>query len=360
MRVRDAALIRKLCGLGLPAQSLVQSLLPALREIITAHSGGVFWVDAEGQMTALYAERLLQPEAMASYYDRHYQDAVEGFAAAFSRRAQRSDPVSTHSYSGSERGTDYFREVLRPLDAYHVLYAILAFDGMPYAQLSLYRGEHDEPFGGKEQRTLGSLLHYLSPALRNPHRPPAGDERWVLVEESIGIVAASGQIVSAAKEWRRLVRLAALSELSPSQAGTESRQIALFLQSFTFNRRPADAKGLPAETIRQTPWGRFVIRVFALDGVGGNGGQTGFLIRREEPRALSLIRGSGQSPLSPQQREVALLLADGMTNPEIAHALNLSLNTASYHVKQVYSRLDVNDRGSVENRLLDLAREVMS
>src|SRR5918993_5202046 len=111
MRVRDAALIRKLCGLGLPPQSLVQSLLPALRDFIPSHSGGVFWVYADAQMTALYAERLLEPEAMAAYYERHYKDAVEGFAAAFNKRAASADPVSTHSFSAAECATSYFREI---------------------------------------------------------------------------------------------------------------------------------------------------------------------------------------------------------------------------------------------------------
>jgi hypothetical protein len=72
MRVRDAAFIRKLCALGLPPRSLVLALLPAQRQVVPAHSGGVFWVDRNGQMTGLYAERLLPPEAMTAYYERHY------------------------------------------------------------------------------------------------------------------------------------------------------------------------------------------------------------------------------------------------------------------------------------------------
>ena len=95
--------------------------------------------------------------------------------------------------------------------------------------------------------------------------------------------------------------------------------------------------------------------MFALDGASGTEEHAGLLVRREEPRILALVRGVGNSPLSPQQREVALLLADGKTNPEIASALGLTLNTASYHVKEVYAKLDVNDRNDIDALLLRLA-----
>ena len=41
-RKRQLALIRKLCGLGLPAQTLAPSLLPALRTLIPSHSAAVY------------------------------------------------------------------------------------------------------------------------------------------------------------------------------------------------------------------------------------------------------------------------------------------------------------------------------
>ena len=86
----------------------------------------------------------------------------------------------------------------------------------------------------------------------------------------------------------------------------------------------------------------------------------GLLIRREEPRSLSLVRGTGMAALSPQQREVALLIAAGRSNREIAQDLGLSFNTASSHVKQVYARLGVNERSAVAQKLLHLAQAVMA
>jgi DNA-binding CsgD family transcriptional regulator len=93
------------------------------------------------------------------------------------------------------------------------------------------------------------------------------------------------------------------------------------------------------------------------DTAGRRADQVGLLIGRTEPRALALVRGTGASGLSPQQREVALLVASGKSNHEIARALSLALNTASYHVKQVFARLKVHSRKEVERALLKLAHD---
>jgi DNA-binding CsgD family transcriptional regulator len=354
MRARDVAFIRKLCTLGLPPRSLVLSLLPALRELVPAHSAGVFWVDAAGQMTSLYAERLLPPDAMAAYHERHYGDQKDGFAAAFRARAKAEDPVSWHSFSRREQATDYFRDVLKPLDSFHVLYAVLSDGRRPFAQLSLYRGERDKAFGATDAQALSGLLRYLAAGLAEPDRPAIRSEESVVVEEQLGIVTSAGEIVSGSDAWKRLVRLGAVARVSPGEAARERGAIEDFLRELT---EGAHGGARRPQIVRETAWGRFTVTAFRLDDERGRRGtQVALLIRREEPKALSLVRGAGNSELSPQQREVALLLAQGKTNPEIAEALGLTLNTASYHVKQVYAKLDVNDRDAVSERLLSLAQ----
>lgn len=355
MRTRDAAFIRKLCTLGLPPRALVLSLLPALRSLVPAHSGGVFWVDGRGQMAGLYAERMLPPDAMAAYYERHYGRHDEGFAAAFRRRAAAPDPVSAHTFSAAERATDYFRDVLAPLDAYHVLYAILKDAHGPFAQVSLYRGEREAAFDREDMATLRALVRYLALGLAEPDRPGGASEESVAVEEAVGVVTLSGDVVSASDDWRRLVRLSAVAQVAPSSALAERPAIEDFLRQASAVTDTA-APGRH-DIVRNTTWGRFVIRAYRLaDERKRRADQVALLIRREEPRSLSLVRGAGHSELSPQQREVALLLAQGRTNAEIAEDLGLTINTASYHVKQVYLRLQVNDRDAVQGALLKRAQ----
>lgn len=361
-RVRDVSFIRKLCALGLPAQTIAQCLLPELRKFIPSHSAGVFWVDQQGEMTSLYAERLLPPDAMAAYYERHYAVKAKSFSDAFRRRARSADPISFHSFSGAEQNTDYFRDVMQRLDAYHVLYGVLKEGTRPLAQISFYRGVADKPFDKGSADTLRSVLRYLATGLGASASNAPSEDAAVVAEEDLGIVSFTGAMINAPETWHRLLRLAALAEVSPRHALKEHQAIELFVQRIC-EELLSKHRNVPRrrELIHETAWGRFVIRAFPLtDPRGRRADQVGLLIRREEPRSLSLVRGTGMAALSPQQREVALLIAAGKSNREIADELGLSFNTASSHVKQVYARLEVNERSAVAQKLLLLAQSVVA
>lgn len=65
--------------------------------------------------------------------------------------------------------------------------------------------------------------------------------------------------------------------------------------------------------------------------------------------AQVLIRQTMQAPtpaydLTEREREVLGLLVEGMTNRELAEALNISLSTAKFHVSAILSKLNVNSR----------------
>ena len=49
--------------------------------------------------------------------------------------------------------------------------------------------------------------------------------------------------------------------------------------------------------------------------------------------------------LTPREREVLALLADGRTNPQIAETLFISPKTASVHVSNILAKLGVANRG---------------
>jgi NarL family two-component system response regulator LiaR len=65
--------------------------------------------------------------------------------------------------------------------------------------------------------------------------------------------------------------------------------------------------------------------------------------------AQALIQNAHQDPvpgqdLTPREREVLELMAEGLNNPEIALTLNVSRSTARAHVSQILSKLGVSNR----------------
>lgn len=59
-------------------------------------------------------------------------------------------------------------------------------------------------------------------------------------------------------------------------------------------------------------------------------------------------------PLTGREIEVLKLIAEGMSNPEIAEKLVLSVGTVKTHVKRIYRKLNVNDRVTAASRAREL------
>ena len=76
--------------------------------------------------------------------------------------------------------------------------------------------------------------------------------------------------------------------------------------------------------------------------------------RRDEAAALLRRLGDGPAPpsdgpgvLTPREREVAVLLAEGLSNGEIARRLYISTKTASVHVSNILAKLGMASRAEV-------------
>jgi LuxR family maltose regulon positive regulatory protein len=66
---------------------------------------------------------------------------------------------------------------------------------------------------------------------------------------------------------------------------------------------------------------------------------------RSESRATAPARSTLLAePLSPQEARILRLLAAGLSNPEIAQELVVSVNTVKTHVKSIYVKLNVRTR----------------
>jgi DNA-binding NarL/FixJ family response regulator len=55
--------------------------------------------------------------------------------------------------------------------------------------------------------------------------------------------------------------------------------------------------------------------------------------------------------LTKREREVAAYVAQGMSNPEIAEALGLSVRTITTHLERIYDKLDVRSRSALTHYL---------
>lgn len=350
--------LRQLCNLGLPAPILLPSLLPAIRALVHSSHAAFFYCDASGNMTNIYAERMLPPEAMALYYERYYRDDKVAFSKAYLGRVNSHEPVSRKTVTSAEQETGYYRDVLSVLDAEHVLYGIVRSPHNGHealGQLSLYRGRDESAFTTQDAAALKDVLHYLSSALVNDPQAVLRSPTEQTAEEAMAVLAEDGEVMFADEAWSRMVRMARGEAISPGNARDEPRAISAFIQGVL---KAARASKRALHWV-ESPWGRFVFRHHELDAAGATmrlvGGTTAkataLVLSRLANESVRLTEGAAKLDLSSQQREVALMIALGLTNAEIGEKLGVSVNTAGYHVKQVFAKLNVHERGEVAQLL---------
>jgi DNA-binding NarL/FixJ family response regulator len=72
----------------------------------------------------------------------------------------------------------------------------------------------------------------------------------------------------------------------------------------------------------------------------------GMLLRRVTELAANghVPERPGEPPLTQREREVLGLLADGLTNKQIAHRLSIEMPTVKNHVHSILGKLDVHRR----------------
>jgi DNA-binding CsgD family transcriptional regulator len=95
-------------------------------------------------------------------------------------------------------------------------------------------------------------------------------------------------------------------------------------------RRALEAAGRAFDGLRSTGWGAVVAG--ELQRIGGR-------------------RPDHAGALTPAERSVAALVADGLSNKEIAHALAVSVATVERHLSRAYAKLGVQSRAQLTRRL---------
>jgi DNA-binding CsgD family transcriptional regulator len=70
------------------------------------------------------------------------------------------------------------------------------------------------------------------------------------------------------------------------------------------------------------------------------------------PRSMFVNGSSEDYHLTPREREILRLLADGLLKKEIADALDLSASTVSGHLQRVYAKLHVSTNTSAVAKAL--------
>jgi DNA-binding CsgD family transcriptional regulator len=286
------------------------------------------------------------------YFGRHYESAVHSFRERVLAQARDGAFVREAVADDEMLGSDYYREIRAPLGAFRILYAVLQDKGRPLGQLSLYRNQGAPAFGRDDREAFEAACRYLQQPLREPSAPTVADaaqfresgQAALLVCSGDGRVrqaSGRGHALLAQASGCRINRFTMVGELEQAGIDLLRRLLARAEEgtemddAWVYSLQVANASGV------------FRLRAYPIsEGFG-------VLIERHEHLLVRLVDAMRGLRLSSQQCEVALLLARGLSNADVARELGVSLNTASYHVKQLFTKLDAHDRDEVIARVLE-------
>lgn len=354
MSKKSAALarIRQLACLGLPGGLFISSLLPALRGLTESDSAAFFWLDDSGGIANFYAEHIPLPDAGAtaspgapvflSENAAWSETPLRPFAAAVLASTVESELASNGLYS----------EILKRNGAHYILHGMARQEGLAIGRLSLFRSSAGRPFGLREIAALSSVMRYVARGLDHSMQDDDGEPDEVLEQELL-IADRAGTVLHATERGRRLLLLSSGCPLGartlPTASSVSQQLLRAVCADGAANGNPLAP---PSVMSRDTLWGRFELRGYCLsDEMQSDRALVGVHVIRNQPACLRFVNAMGALPLSPQQREIALLIARGGSNRDIAARLSVSINTVAYHIKQLFYKLRVHDRAGLLARI---------
>jgi len=359
-RKKTLAYIRQLCSIGLGAESIMPSLLIAIRDAIPCRGAAFFFLDERFDITNVYIDDI-QSIKILSVYLTEYMNKLEvpewgGFSEYV--RTHRSISDRRSEISPSFYNSSLYNECFFPIRIGPPLMVPIYENEQCLGVLDLFREPRDIPFSSSEKRQLSFIAPYIAHAFTSKQRM---NNCYDDTEET-GLVVCNkiGEVQYCCPEGRRLMYLAffpVINERSMKRCfDYVIKQKLLELTSRVvkiFSGQSAEAPVLH----RTNYWGRFVFRGYWLDENKNHDSLIGLYIKRQVPRQLKIMSTIHNSNLSWRQREIALLIAEGLSTSQIAKQLGVTNNTAIYHIRRAYEKLDAHTRKDFVERLTSQQRD---
>ncbi|WP_028601206.1 helix-turn-helix transcriptional regulator [Ottowia thiooxydans] len=352
-RVQQQALARvqHMACLDFNGPQLIEALFHELHHLIFFDTGGYFYPGSEGAMGA-YIEPSLARDMMHIYFDpeimaserKVIRRSAHDFAAAVrgDHGPQMMEQLITVPIAELMR-SDFYNLTLRPAELLDCLSLVLRTpQGAGVGAIKLYRGTQAPRFGPEEVAMMAQLEPWLARVLQLGE----ADAKDTVVHDSAMLVASpQGQLLWTSPEADRLMALAfeprwyRRSELPPA--------LQALLRRLEYARQGASLPEPPQLDLHNAS-GTFSLRATLMEAVAGEGRAVGIAITQRVPRVAKLLPTLRALGLPQRQHELAYWLVRGLPEEQIATRMGISANTATYHRRQVYIRLGVQNRQELQ------------
>lgn len=357
----EIAHFRQMCCLGVESQTAMPSLLKSLHRLIGSNSNSFYWAAHNGDITNVYMEQLMPKDIAACFFKEFVNNRAREFSALDLRKYLPKGKVVGNSakvFPKAFHQSDVYNLIWRPQSRKHLLWARIRDAEGRANGVALSRVAGDAEFSEHDEQLLTQLAPYLAHALNARPVPPA--QLVNAGESAVVVVNRGGEIEHESAEGRRLLVLAAHPRIAPGAVDWSGDSVVTAVLGNLLGRIEALSAGrptFPPIIELQNPWGKFILRAYPMES-GDAASLVVILIERQIPLKLKLLNAMQSLPLSAKQKEVCLLLAEGLSYQNLAQRLNVRPNTVVDHVRKIYDKLDVRSHHELLSKLANEPKPV--
>jgi DNA-binding CsgD family transcriptional regulator len=343
--------VEALSARGLPRDEYLAELGPRLRRTIANDASCWHTLDPETRLMTsdapaeLIDRGIYTPETAAAAGEmvvrsEYLVDDVNTFAGLAARRVPVG--ILDHTTHGRPERSARYRDVLAPSDIPHELRAAFVVRGRVWGAVHVARRERSGAFQAADAEALAHVAGAIARGIR-------ASLRFDAARRETG-ADAPGLVLLDARNRTELVTPPAEPLLEAMRSDARRHEdgdvptSVVALAAFARERR-----GTGDEVVTVPSREGWLTLHAALPG-GDAGGRVAVVIERASGPQSAALRLEAHGA-TPREREVATLLARGLSNAEIAEALVVSPHTVEDHVGSLFEKLGVASRQELVARV---------
>ena len=339
---------------GLPRRQFFAELAPRLRKVIENDASCWHTLDPHTRlMTSDSPDELIERGVFAPdetqaagelvVRSEYLVEDVNTFAGLAAQRVPVG--ILEHVMRGDPQRSARYRDLLLPADIPHELRAAFVIRGRVWGAVHIARRAASGPFEQRDVDALAAAAGAIARGIRASLRFDAARRGTGVDAPGLVVLGPQDDVELITPPAREL--LASLRPDGPDYADDAIATPVLALASFV---RGAPEAGQGGSNVVTVPGSDGWITLHAsLPGPPGDGRIAVVLERAGGARSATVrLEAFGATA---REREVATLLARGLSRAELAEALVLSPHTVEDHVKSLYEKLGVASRQELVARV---------
>jgi len=344
-----------LAARGLPRKEFFAELTPRLRNVI--HNDGSCWHTLDPHT------RLLTGDAPDDLIERGIFTADQGPAAGelivrseymvedvntFAGLAARRVPVGTldHATRGAPQRSARYRDLLLPFDIPHELRAAFVIRGRVWGAVHIARRAASGPFEQRDSDALAAVAGAIARGIRASLRFDAARRVTGVDAPGLVVLGPGDEIELITPPAREL--LASMRADGPVY-GDDDANVTPVLALAGFVRAAVETGPRGSNVVTVPGDDGWITLHASLPGSPGDG-RVAIVLERASAARSATVRLEAFGATA-REREVATLLARGLSRAEIAEELVLSTHTVEDHTKSLYEKVGVASRQELVARV---------